>query len=206
MRIKLYARANSTSSYYNSTFKVGVMTDPTNASTFSEVATYTPASTTYEQYVLPLDSYTGTGTYIAIMIEAAEAFGGNTYGYRSVFIDDIIVEPIPSCLEPSDLAATASTTSAELSWTANSGETAWTVYYKKTTDESYTEVANATPDFDTFCCFCSNLLIFRIGLRHPEFLLKQWLDELLSLGQEQRPCQGAFRHLDLYGRYGLCDG
>ena len=56
LRIKLWARANSTSSSYDATFKVGVMTDPADASTFTEIATKTPTSTTYTEYVIPLDS------------------------------------------------------------------------------------------------------------------------------------------------------
>ena len=35
LRMKLYARANSTYAYYDATFHVGVMTDPTDASTFT---------------------------------------------------------------------------------------------------------------------------------------------------------------------------
>ena len=60
-------------------------------------------------------------------------------------LDDFRVSIIPTCIPPTNLAANDITTnSAVLSWTANSEETVWTVYYKKTTDADYTEVAHAT--------------------------------------------------------------
>ena len=52
------------------------------------------------------------------------------------------VTEAPACLAPSGLGAdniTANT--ADLSWTANSGEKAWTVYYKKTSESKYDDKA-----------------------------------------------------------------
>ena len=98
MRLKLYARANSTSTNYDATFKVGVM----EGNNFVQVGNaITPTTTTYEMYTIPFSSYAGDGTHIAIMVEAPETpTASYTYAYRSVFIDDITVEEIPSCLEP----------------------------------------------------------------------------------------------------------
>ena len=133
LRMKLYARAYSTSSSYSTydaTFHVGVMTNPEDETTFTEVATYTPTTTTYELYTIPFSSYTGTGHYIAIMIDAAET-GGSTF-YRTVCIDDIVVEPIPSCLEPDApeyVAGSADTESAKVTWTPNGNETSWDLYW-----------------------------------------------------------------------------
>ena len=92
------------------------------------------ASTWYQYETEPI---TMTGSVYII-------FEGQSYYGNATYVDDIEIKVAPSCLKPTDLAANASTTSAELSWTANSGETAWTVYYKKTSDENYTEVANVT--------------------------------------------------------------
>ena len=71
LRIKLNARATSTGSSYDATFIVGVMTDPEDASTFVEVASKTPASTSYESYTIPFSGCTGAGKYIAIKMTAA---------------------------------------------------------------------------------------------------------------------------------------
>lgn len=92
-RMKLAARAYSTS--YDATFTVGVMTDPSDASSFVAVGTYTPASTTYEEFIIPLYNYTGEGKYIAIKMAAANASAST----RGLYIDDIVVEEIDlSCL------------------------------------------------------------------------------------------------------------
>lgn len=51
----------------------------------------------------------------------------------------------PAYIAPTDLTVTATTTTtATFSWTANSGETAWTVQYKKSGDADWTTVENVT--------------------------------------------------------------
>jgi len=141
LRIKLYARKNSAS--YDATFHVGVMTDPTDASTFVEIGTgYAPTSTTYELFTIPFDNYTGQGSFIAFKIDAANS----SYSTRSVFIDDITVEPIPGCMEPSDLAVAEeegnpTSTSVKLQWTAGGSETNWKLQYKKTSATEWTDLA-----------------------------------------------------------------
>ncbi|MBR0304764.1 MAG: fibronectin type III domain-containing protein [Bacteroidales bacterium] len=72
-------------------------------------------------------------------------FEGQSYYISATYVDDITIKVAPNCLKPTGLEANNVTThSADLSWTANSGETAWTIYYKKTSDENYTEVSNVT--------------------------------------------------------------
>ena len=51
----------------------------------------------------------------------------------------------PAYIAPTDLAVSSTTTTtATFSWTANSGETAWTVQYKKSGDADWTTVENVT--------------------------------------------------------------
>ena len=58
--------------------------------------------------------------------------------YRGVHIDDIVVEPIPSCLEPADLAAAAiGPDSAKLSWVSAASE--WQIYLNNDTVISVSE-------------------------------------------------------------------
>ena len=141
LRLKLYARANVIQSNYDATFKVGVMED----NNFVQVGdAITPTSIIYQQYVIPFDSYTGTGTQIAIMIEAPEApevlYNMN---YRSVFIDDITVETIPNCIEPNGLELTASSLhSLSVQWTAGGSESNWILQYKKYEATEWIQVEN----------------------------------------------------------------
>ena len=102
---------------------------------------------TFANDVIPAETASGWYTYelpigisgtCYIILRGESRYGSATY------MDNFVVKQMPTCLKPTDLAANASTNSAELSWTANSGETVWTVYYKKTTDEEYNEVGTAS--------------------------------------------------------------
>ena len=88
-------------------------------------------------YELPIP-FTGT---CFIILRGESKFGSSTY------MDNFIVREIPSCLKPTNpTAANITSNTAELSWTANSNEQAWTVYYKKTTEEEYrSESADSNP-------------------------------------------------------------
>ena len=138
LKMTLWARArsmdNSATVTYDATFKVGVMTDPADASTFVQIGDpLTPQSTTYEQYTISFDNYTGNGTYIAIMIDAASTISDQPQAshdyHRWVCIDDITVDL--NCYAPTGLAASNITfTSADLSWTGSPADESYTVRYR----------------------------------------------------------------------------
>lgn len=143
LRIKLNARKYSSSN--NADFTIGVMSNPSDTSTFVAVATLSPASEAYQAFVVPFNTYADEGKFIAIKFAAATS----AQAYRYVHIDDIVVEEIPSCLEVSALAVldtTITINSAEVRWTAGGAETAWLVQYKKAADEEWmeTEALNDT--------------------------------------------------------------
>ena len=91
--------------------KVGVMTDPEDFNTFTEVATVSPTATSsWEMFEVPLSSYEGTGHYIAL------AAAGTSYNY--MYIDDIEVTLIPNCPRPREITfSNITTTNATVSWT-----------------------------------------------------------------------------------------
>ena len=75
--------------------------------------------------------------------------GESRYG-SATYMDNFCVKQSPSCLKPTDLAATAiTTTSAELGWTKGGSESAWNIYYKKSTDSAFVEVDNVTQNHYT---------------------------------------------------------
>ncbi len=134
LQISLYA-INS-SSYNDATLAIGVMTDPTNKSTFVVVDS-TDLTSSYTLYEFPLSSYQGQGGYIAIRISSDD--------YAYVYIDDVTLQEIPSCIKPQGLAASNITTSsATISWAQGGEVTTWNLYYKESTEENYTEVSNLT--------------------------------------------------------------
>ena len=139
LRVEFWTRPEGYTYSSCGTFSVGYMTDITDASTFVEVENYAYNEWTSNTHVKKTVDFNNAPANANIAFR--HNAGSSSYYW---YADDVTVKAIPSCLAPTGLAANASATSAELSWTANSGETAWTLYYKKTTDENYTEVANVT--------------------------------------------------------------
>ena len=123
-------------------FKVNISDD--NGTTWVEKGSYTkgsgtsnsdPGTFTSADPIL-LGDYAGKTILI-------QFFANANYGDGAIFVDNVLINEAPNCLAPSDLAANNITEhTAELSWTANSGETSWNIYYKKASDTDYTEVAN----------------------------------------------------------------
>lgn len=127
----------------NVKLSIGVMTDPADSTTFVSIDevdiidSYDYSDSGFGTYTVYFNNYTGNGRYIAIRDNNI-----NSEGY--VLIDNIVVSELPSCLSPTGLTANAASTSAELSWTANNGESSWTLYWKESGAEAYTEVPDLT--------------------------------------------------------------
>ena len=95
--------------------EVGVMSDPTDASTFVPIDTIDNASTAYEYREVLFNNYTGSGQYIAF-----HNITTNTYNYSYNYIDDLQVTLLPTCFTPQNVAASnVDAHSATISWTGN---------------------------------------------------------------------------------------
>jgi hypothetical protein len=132
-----------TSSTYQPTFAVGVMTNPLDISTFVPCQTISMQGTTWTQLSASLINYTGTGTYIAIKSTDPVTAASSTYWYGAV--DDISLEysacpaPIPS--------AVATTDSVYLSWAGASSQ--YQIRLIATADTS-TFVVNTSTTYNTY--------------------------------------------------------
>ncbi|MDR1847480.1 MAG: choice-of-anchor J domain-containing protein, partial [Bacteroidales bacterium] len=116
---------------------VGVMTDPTDASTFDTITIIAaPTTATWAEYEVNFSAYTGSGQYIAFKNYSDES--NAAYGY----VDDLIIDIIPSCARPSDLAVSnITTTDVDISWTpASTGDIGWNLLYKESTVTDYDTV------------------------------------------------------------------
>ena len=128
LQISFWARLESYQT--NKDLSIGVMTDPSDLTTYTEVATVTVKDATFQEYTAFFDSYEGEGHYIAIR------FNSSTAGY--IFVDDILIDDAPRCFIPKDLeAASVNVDNAILTWTEGKDESAWNVQYKKTTDSEW---------------------------------------------------------------------
>ena len=128
---------NSTSTSYGQG-KIGYMTDPNDASTFT-VLSNLPRKTTWTT----IEEYALTGapasSFIAVKFE-----GGSSAG--RLYIDNLSVGLPSSCKKPSDLSVSAlSPTSAKVSWTAQGEETAWNVRFSTDGNTWTTSAATTNP-------------------------------------------------------------
>ena len=120
LQVSFDARANSTS--YTFQLIVGILTNPTDRNSFEPITTLNITSTTYNNFEIPFDTYTGNGTYIAIM--APQPTSGYNYGY----IDNITIETIPTCPKPTHVTISNITAEgANIDWTPGDQESSWEV-------------------------------------------------------------------------------
>ena len=102
---------------------VGVMTDPYDLSTFTQLATFDGGAATYVKCDVDLSEYEGTGHYVAIRA-IAPATPQVSYGGSVNHIDDLTVQEIVGCRAPSRPKVTVTAFSATITWKANN-MTSW---------------------------------------------------------------------------------
>lgn len=89
--------------------EVGTMTDVADPATFSSITTIA-LTDSHAQYIVNIPA--GTNSFLVFK-------HGLSNTYESIYLDDITIENIPSCLEPFLPVVTAfTTTTATLTWTA----------------------------------------------------------------------------------------
>ncbi len=118
---------------------VGTITDPYDASTYTEIATValTGIYLDYQEYEVFFDSYTGNDQFIALK----GVFNGM---WQDISIDNITIDHPPTCPKPQDpYANSATTNSIMLGWTEMGTATQWNIEYDLA-GFTPTGVANAT--------------------------------------------------------------
>ena len=121
LQLSFDARQNSNHIF---TLVVGVMNDPTDMTTFEAIDTIATASDEYLHYEFPFSHYTGTGSYVAIMAPKPAT------GYNSGYIDNIMLDVLPSCVVPAHVTTSnPTTTSIDLSWAEMGNATTWDIEY-----------------------------------------------------------------------------
>lgn len=115
LQVSFFAKGSSS---YTSNLIVGVM----DGTTFDAVDTIvlTTGSYTSDPYVVYFNNYTGNGNQIAFKLVP-----GASTGYT--YLDDVVIDYIPSCLPVTNVAATALNHGVEVSWTANGDEAEWEI-------------------------------------------------------------------------------
>ncbi len=136
---------------YPGRIEVGTLDGNTNNATFTPLlpsfllkSNVVNNKSTGDTVIIEVDGYRGSDTYIGIRLIANPTLEFDppkpedlpTYipGLPSIFIDNILWEPIPVCKEVTDLTAvTESTTIATIAWTKGQEETTWDIVYGPST-------------------------------------------------------------------------
>ena len=137
LTLSFWGWTNNSKITYCKELKIGVMTDPTNVSTLTEVASVTLDTLKVAQYFfVPLSAYTGTGKYIVLYMD-------NQTKYTSYFfVDNLSITLSASPQRVTDVeTTTVTTTSATIEWKENGNATNWEV--------ALYAGASANPDEDT---------------------------------------------------------
>ena len=136
-RVSFWAKVTSTTNY---TVLVGTMSDPEDRGTFTAVDTITVTGTTYTKYSVSLANATATDAYVAFFVPKVNA---------TMYIDDVTLEEMPSCMEVTNLAVSDVTAnSITLTWAdATNASATYSVYRITTTGDvidTVLEEANIT--------------------------------------------------------------
>lgn len=124
LQLLFQARQNSTS--YDFVLLVGLMSDPTDVTTFDVLDTLVIKSTDYEPFAVYFDNYTGSGKNITFM--APKPVSGYNYGN----VDDIEISLAPSCLPVHRISfSNITVSSADVTWVPNGNESMWTLRYRE---------------------------------------------------------------------------
>lgn len=118
-RLVFYARTTFTATPPDF-LVVGSLTDGTNGNTFHPIDTVYPDGTAFTRYVVNLttaNGYNGTDMFFGLA-------HGNQSTFRTILVDDITYEQIPTCPEVSNLATLqVDSMNADVTWTPFSGST-----------------------------------------------------------------------------------
>ena len=137
-RVTFWAKMGSTS--YSKYVYVYTVTDPTDITTATLVDSVQVTGTTHTKYSVSLTSAPATDAYLVLAVMK---------GSGSLYMDDVTLEEMPSCVEVTNLAVSAVTAnSITLTWAdANNASATYSVYRITTTGDvidTVLEQANIT--------------------------------------------------------------
>lgn len=96
---------------------VGVMTDPYDLTTFTEVARFDGPTDRFLKVRADFANYTGNGHYVAIRALAPQQ-PNFTYGSHNA-IDNLRLQPVSTCVEATGISATPGVRGAQIKWDTN---------------------------------------------------------------------------------------
>ena len=174
-QIKFSARAGEWG--YTVNFVVGVMTDPTDASTFTPIRTMTTSEIVYHDYTIYFEEH--HSGHIAFKLPAVPET------LTVLYIEDIAVTPAPDCKMLFDFGLVENSItdhSVTLDWTPNGHETQWQIQYRTDREDWTTVIAEQHP-FTLTGLDGNNYYHVRVRARCGEDQYGEWSD-IISFNTE----------------------
>ncbi len=169
------------SSVANKPFMVGVMTDPTDVSTFVAIDTIN-LTTTCSEYSVLLNNYTGAGTYVALR----GVMDGTSSYY--IYVDDIFIGVMSHCPRVYDLTAYNGTaTGATLEWTDTIGSTSWVIEYQQYGTTNATTVTATSNPYTLTGLTANTLYTYRVAPVCSDGTQADWSRESYTFSTSQVP-------------------
>lgn len=109
--------------YLGSKMTIGVMSDPSDLTTFDSITSITP-TTDWLNYDIDFSNYTGIGNYIAFKLTSLTSV-------TSIYLDDVNIYTIPACRRPINISATNITsTTADINFSISTNANSIIAYYR----------------------------------------------------------------------------
>lgn len=138
LQISFYIFNNYGDENPDATMEVGVMTNPTDPSTFTTIQIIDSIGMDVQFVTIPFYNYSGEGTYIAFRDNNPYPTAANPNTYYSIYIDNLTIDYCDSlpCAVPTQATISAVTdTSAVVTWSDIQPDLKpYMVYYKPSTD------------------------------------------------------------------------
>ena len=114
LQLSFYAKAPYDE---NAHLKVGVMTDPSDPTSFVQIGDDILLGTGYTQYEISLAGYQGTGNRISFKFP----------NYSDTYLDNVTLDHMPECLRPTITSVSPTHESATVNWTIENEASAWQI-------------------------------------------------------------------------------
>ncbi len=132
-KITYYIRPSSYANSECGTFEIGYMTNPSDTNTFVPISTYQYNNWTGNSWIFKTEYFYSYIPNDNVVITFRHQ------GSAPWYVDYVTITEDDGCRIPNNLTAENITTnSAVLNWTARGEETSWNIYYKKSSESSYT--------------------------------------------------------------------
>lgn len=177
LEVSFWAKSSSN----NRPFVVGVMSNPNDLTTFQGIDTIR-LTTTVTEYTVSTFSYTGSGSYIALLGYRDTSAG--TY----IYVDDVRINRASACPRSYALNVVGVTAnSAVLRWTDTIGSTQWLLRYRAADATDWTELTVSANPYTLTGLTPRTVYTFQVAPVCQSGSVGDWSNDALAFSTSQVP-------------------